>query len=161
MPALFRLAVANQEPSQKPRRAAHFALLHFLGRSGGDELAAFEAGFGADVDEVVGFGEDVGVMLDDDDGVAFIDEAMQHVDEFGDVLDVQADGRLFDEVEIALPGDFDAFELLFDGLAVAAEVAVTADAAPSQSSLKWLQKCSVAEVAAAKNAIIAHAGRCC
>jgi hypothetical protein len=33
----------------------------------GDKVAAF----GADVDEVVGFGEDVGVVLDDDDGVAF------------------------------------------------------------------------------------------
>jgi len=28
------------------------------------------AAFGADVDEVVGFGEDVGVIPDDDDGVA-------------------------------------------------------------------------------------------
>ena len=31
------------QQSQKPRRAAHFALLHFLGRASGDELAAFEA----------------------------------------------------------------------------------------------------------------------
>ncbi len=35
------------------------------------------AAFGADVDEVVGFGIDVGVVLDDDDGVAFIDEATE------------------------------------------------------------------------------------
>jgi hypothetical protein len=35
----------------------------------GDDFAAAVAGFGADVDEVVGFGHDVGVVLDDDDGV--------------------------------------------------------------------------------------------
>lgn len=38
----------------------------------GKEMVAF----GADVDEVVGFGEDVGVVLDDDDGVAFFHETM-------------------------------------------------------------------------------------
>jgi hypothetical protein len=42
----------------------------------GDKVAAF----GADVDEVVGFGEDAGVVLDDDDGVAFIHEAVDDED---------------------------------------------------------------------------------
>jgi hypothetical protein len=42
----------------------------------GDEVAAFGAGFGADVDDVVGFGEDVGVVFDDDDGVAFFHETI-------------------------------------------------------------------------------------
>jgi hypothetical protein len=79
---------------------AGFVFGDLLRGAAGDELAAFGSGFGADVDEVVGFGEDVGVMLDDDDGVAFIDEAMQDVDEAGDIGDVQADGGLFDEVEV-------------------------------------------------------------
>ena len=60
------------------------------------------AGFGADVDEVVGFGEDIGVMLNDDNGVTFIDEAVQHINEARHVCHVQADGGLFDEIEIAL-----------------------------------------------------------
>jgi hypothetical protein len=46
---------------------------HFFRCAAGDDLAAFGAGFGADVDEVVGLGKDVGMMLDDDDGVTFID----------------------------------------------------------------------------------------
>jgi hypothetical protein len=50
-------------------------------------------------------------MLDDDDGVAFIDEAMENVDQSGDVGDVQADGGLFDEVEIALFGLFSPLQL--------------------------------------------------
>ena len=39
-----------------------------------DDLAAGVAGFGAHVDEVVGFGHDAGVVFDDDDGEAFIGE---------------------------------------------------------------------------------------
>ncbi len=58
----------------------------------GDEVAAFGAGFGADVDEVIGFGEDVGVVLNDDNGVAFIDEAMEDVDEAFHVGHGQAEG---------------------------------------------------------------------
>ena len=44
----------------------------------------------------------VEVVLDDDDGVAFIDEAVEDVDESAHVGHVQADGRLLDEVEVAL-----------------------------------------------------------
>ena len=46
----------------------------FLGRALGDDLAAGVAGFGADVEDPVGFGGNGHVVLDDDDGVAFIDE---------------------------------------------------------------------------------------
>jgi hypothetical protein len=77
----------------------------------GDEVAAF----GSDVDEVVGFGEDVGVVFDDDDGVPFVNEAVEDVDEAFHVGHVQADGGFFDELEVAdagfgeeLPGAGDA-----------------------------------------------------
>ena len=53
-------------------------------------------------DEVTAFGEDLGVVLDDDDGVAFVDEAMQDVEETFHVGHVEADGGFFDEVEVAL-----------------------------------------------------------
>ena len=58
----------------------------------GDDGSAFFAGFGADVDEVVGLGHDAGVVFYDDDGVTFIDEAVEDIDEFVDVLGVEADG---------------------------------------------------------------------
>jgi hypothetical protein len=41
------------------------------------------------------------VVLDDDDGVAFVDEAVEDVDEAFHVGHVQADGGFFDEVEVA------------------------------------------------------------
>jgi hypothetical protein len=41
-------------------------------------------------------------VLDDDDGVAFIDEAVEDVDEALDVFEVEADGGFFDKVEVAL-----------------------------------------------------------
>ena len=47
----------------------------------GDDLAAGVAGFGAEVEDPVGFGGDGHVVFDDDDGVAFIDEAVEDVDE--------------------------------------------------------------------------------
>ncbi len=39
----------------------------------GDDLASVGAGFGAEVDDVVSFGGEIHMVLDDDDGVAFID----------------------------------------------------------------------------------------
>ena len=68
----------------------------------GDDLAAAVAGFGADVEDPVGLGGDGHVVLDDDDGVAFLDEAVEDVDEALDVFEVEADGGFFDEIEIAL-----------------------------------------------------------
>lgn len=59
------------------------------------------AGFGAEVDEVVGFGDDIEVVLNDNDRVAVIDEAVEQSDQLGDVGHVQADGRFFDGVEVA------------------------------------------------------------
>jgi hypothetical protein len=40
------------------------------------------------------------VVLDDDHRVAFIDEAVEDVDQAADVLVMQADGGFFDEIEI-------------------------------------------------------------
>lgn len=68
----------------------------------GDDGAAVGSGFGADVEDVVGLGGEVHVMLDDDDGVAFLDETVEDVNEFGDVVVVEADAGLFDEVEVGL-----------------------------------------------------------
>ena len=66
----------------------------------GYDSAAFFTGFGADVDEVVGLGHDGGVVFYDDDGVAFVHQAVEDVDEFVDVLSMEADGGFFDEVEV-------------------------------------------------------------
>jgi hypothetical protein len=44
------------------------------------------------------------VVLDDDDCVALVDEAVEDVSETGDVLLVESNGGLFDEIEIRIDG---------------------------------------------------------
>lgn len=65
-----------------------------------EEVAAEVAALGADFEEVVGFGDDVEVVLNDDDGVALINEAVEEADEFFAVGEVEADGGLFEDVEV-------------------------------------------------------------
>ena len=70
-------------------------------RTHGDHFAAAGAALGTQIDDPVGFVDDVEVVLDGDDGVAAIDEAVQHVDEALDVGEVEAGGRLVEHVERA------------------------------------------------------------
>ena len=64
-----------------------------------DEGAAVPAGTGAEVDEVVGGGHDGLFVLDDDEGVAFVAEAVHDADETVDVAGVEADGGLVEHEE--------------------------------------------------------------
>jgi len=80
---------------EKRRGAAGLGLGDFFRRALGDDLATGVVGFWAEVEDPVGFGGDGHVVLDDDHGVAFIDEAL-------DIFEVEADGGLFDQIEIAL-----------------------------------------------------------
>ena len=55
--------------------------------------------FGTHVDDVVGKLDDVEVVLDDDDGVALVDESVEHLHEGADVLEVESCGGLVEDVE--------------------------------------------------------------
>ena len=55
--------------------------------------------FGTHVDDVVGKLDDVEVVLDDDDGVALVDESVEHLHEGADVLEVEAGGGFVEDVE--------------------------------------------------------------
>ena len=68
-----------------------------------DDLAAAVAAFGAKVDHPVGGLDDVQIVLDHDHGVALLDQLVQHLQQLGDVVEVQAGGRLVQDVERA-PG---------------------------------------------------------
>ena len=72
-----------------------------VARAGEEELAAEFAGAGAEVDHVVGGGDGVGIVFDDEDGVAEIAQALEDFDEALGVARVQADGRLVEHVERA------------------------------------------------------------
>jgi hypothetical protein len=71
--------------------------------AGGDDPAASGAAAGAEVDDVVGVGDDVEVVLDDDDRGAFRSEPVDDVEEHAGVEGVQADvGFVEDEEGVGL-----------------------------------------------------------
>ena len=66
-----------------------------------DDFAAFDAGAGAEVDEVVGRAHRVLIVLDDDDRVSLMCEPLQGREQPVVVARVQADRRLVEDVEHA------------------------------------------------------------
>src|SRR5260370_18678303 len=79
-----------------------------------DAAAAFDA-FGAEVDDPVGLLDDVEVVLDDEYGIGEIDEGLQDVEKFSNVVKVAAGSGLVQDVERAaglalgkLAGELDA-----------------------------------------------------
>jgi len=87
-----------QEFGQEWGGPALFAFHDVFRCAAGDQFAAEGAGFGADIDDVIGVGDDAEVVFDDDDGVTIVDEAMEDFEEFGDVGHVEADGGLLEEI---------------------------------------------------------------
>ena len=91
--------------------------LDFLGRPLGDDLAAVHARPGADVDDIVGGEDRVLVVLDDDDGVAELAQALERLQEPRVVALMQPDRRLVEHIEHAgepradLRGEPDALAL--------------------------------------------------
>ena len=71
----------------------------------GDPLAidppATAAAFRPEIDHAVGAPDDVEIVLDDDHRVALVDEFVEHVEQLAHVLEVQAGGRLVEDVERA------------------------------------------------------------
>ena len=74
---------------------------HVVERALHDDLAAVDAGPGPHLDDVVGGADRVLVVLDDDDGVADVAQALERRDHLDVVLRVQADARLVEHVEHA------------------------------------------------------------
>ncbi len=90
-----------KEFSEELGGVAFLRFRYLLGGTCGKDLSAATAAVGTEVDEVVGTLDDVEVVLDDDDGVALIDQALQHAEKDADVLEVQARGGLVEDVERA------------------------------------------------------------
>ena len=69
-----------------------------------DDAAAVVAGAGAEVDDPVGVRHDRLVVLDDEDRLAGVDEPVEQCEQLLDVGEVQAGGRLIQDVDTgALP----------------------------------------------------------
>src|SRR5882724_3611821 len=91
-----------------------------LGRALGNDAAAAFAAFGAEVNDPIGLLDDVEMVLDDEHGVAEIDEALQDVEELSNVVEVQAGGGLVENVERAAGLAFGKLASQFDALGFAA-----------------------------------------
>ena len=73
-----------------------------VGRTLEDDISAAATGFGSDVDKEVGCANNFFVVLDNDDGVAFVSKASQNADKPGSVARVQTDAWLVEDVDGAL-----------------------------------------------------------
>ena len=99
---------------------AYAFLFDFFGSAGSDDLSTVASSFGPEVDDIVGCANDVGVVLNDDDGVAAADKLPKHLQEDVDVFEVESGGGLVEDVDGAAcvaPGKLGCE---FDALAFAA-----------------------------------------
>jgi hypothetical protein len=77
------------------------------GRALEDDPATVVAGARAEVDDPVGVGHDRLVVGDHDDGLAGVDEPVQQAEQVVDVGEVEAGGRLVEDVDAAFLGHVD------------------------------------------------------
>ena len=91
----FRLPPSAFRPSALPSPCSTIVLR----RAGGDDVAALLARLGPQVDHPVGRLDHVEVVLDHHHRVAQIDQPVEHVEQLGQIVEVQAGGRLVEQVE--------------------------------------------------------------
>src|SRR3954453_1400161 len=99
----LRYAAAGEDLPQKRAGVRRSNRRDRLRRAFGDERAATGAALGAHVNDPVGGLDDVEVVLDDDDSVAWFGEPRQHTEQLANVLEVQTGRRLVEDVDGA-PG---------------------------------------------------------
>src|SRR5579885_1764252 len=98
-PLLRLRLLPEQHRLEKLPRVTPLRLHNVLRRAGRDDLAAAVAAFGAEVDDPVGGLDHLQIVLDDDDGVAALDQFVQHVEQLCHVVKMQPGGRLVEDVE--------------------------------------------------------------
>ena len=103
-PALPRLSRLRQHRRQKLPRIAARRLDDILRRAPGDDFAAAVAAFGAEVDHPVGGLDHFEIVLDHDHRIALRHQLVQHFQQLLDVVEMQAGGRLVQDVERAAGG---------------------------------------------------------
>ena len=109
---------AGQDVAEEAAGVAGLDLGDVLGRALGDDRAAAGAALGAHVDDPVGGLDHVEVVLDDEHRVARVDQPAEHAEQLADVLEVQAGGRLVEDVDgaagralLQLGGELDPLRL--------------------------------------------------
>ena len=90
-----------QFSAQIPARERFWAVQNRLQRPGRDKISAVQPGPGPEIDDVVGGANRVLIVLDDDDGVAQIAQALEGVEQPMIVALVQSDARFVENVKHA------------------------------------------------------------
>src|SRR5580692_3295777 len=95
MPVVVRGECAGEELSCVGLRVAR----DLFGRAGRDDLAALVAALGTEIDQPVGRLDHIEIMLDDDERRAGVEKFAKRSEKLGDVVEVQAGGRLVEDIE--------------------------------------------------------------
>ena len=77
---------------------AFIVLDNLLGSASLEQSATTASALGPHVDDVVGHLDDIEIVLDDDDGVALVDKALQYAHQHADILKVESCGGLIQYV---------------------------------------------------------------
>ncbi len=93
---------------------------NLLGCAAADDLAARTAAFRAQIDDPVGGLDHIEVVLDHHDGVAFVAQPMQHIEQLCDIVKMQPGRRLIEYVERPAGGAFRQLAGQLDALGFAA-----------------------------------------
>ena len=80
--------------------AGSFGISNVFGGALGDDFSAGLTAFGTEIDEIVGFSEDIEVVFNHHDCVTGIDQAVEQVNQAADIGEVQPDGGLFQKEEV-------------------------------------------------------------
>src|SRR6187399_438355 len=75
-----------------------------LGRALSDDATPAASAFRTEIDDPVGAPDDFKVVLNDEDARAGAEKSLKRIEEFGDVVKVQAGGGLVEDVERAFAG---------------------------------------------------------
>src|SRR5580692_6893185 len=97
--AVYARSAAVQRAGENLSSVGFFHARHLFRRALRDDAAAVFAAFWTEINDPVGLFDDVEIMLDDQDGVAERDEAVEDVEKFLDVVKMQASGGLVENVE--------------------------------------------------------------
>ena len=89
-----------QHFSQKPPRITFFMIFHhFLRRASNNDAAAVVSTFRSQIDYPIGGLDNIHIVLNYDDRIPRVDQAMQNVQKFFHIVKMQSGGRLIQNIE--------------------------------------------------------------
>src|SRR5688572_22918103 len=89
--------MAAEDRSEKSSRVRVVLLCDFLRRSGSHDGPTVGAGVRAEIDDVIGALDHFEIVLDHEQRVALLDEPGEHAEQQGNVVEMQARGRLIED----------------------------------------------------------------